>query len=116
MCCQKFHANLGLPFVPHGLRATFGDWAAEHENSEYKGLAKISLAHTVDNDADKPYFRTPVIEKRRAMLHDLCPVSSPKSTGPSYRRRTKIQMPPTSPTPNDLLADFFPAKPLDAVS
>ena len=62
--------ELGLPFVPHGLRATFGDWAAEHENSEYKALAKISLAHTVDKDSDKPYFRTPVIEKRRAMLHD----------------------------------------------
>lgn len=62
--------KLDLPFVPHGLRSSFGDWAAEHANNEYKELAKISLAHQVDNASDKPYFRTPVIEKRRVMLQD----------------------------------------------
>ena len=62
--------KLGLPFVPHGLRRSFGNWAAEHENPEYKDLAKMSLAHKVDNASDEPYFSTRVLEKRRVMLQD----------------------------------------------
>lgn len=62
--------KLGLPFVPHGLRSSFADWADEHPNAEYKSLAKRSLAHQVDNASDTPYFRTTVIEKRRVMLQE----------------------------------------------
>ena len=60
--------KLGLPFVPHGLRGSFGDWASEHKNPEYKTLAKLSLAHVVDNESDQPYFKKDPIDKRRAML------------------------------------------------
>ena len=60
--------KLGLPFVPHGLRGSFGNWALKHENPEYKMLAKLSLAHVVDNKSDEPYFTEDPIDKRRAML------------------------------------------------
>ena len=60
--------KLGLPFVPHGLRGSFGDWAQKHKNKEYKMLAKLSLAHVVDNQSDQPYFKGDPIDKRRAML------------------------------------------------
>ena len=60
--------KLGLPFVPHGLRGSFGDWASHHENPEYKMLAKLSLAHVVDSQSDEPYFKKDPIDKRRAML------------------------------------------------
>ena len=60
--------KLGLPFVPHGLRGSFGDWASDHKNKEYKMLAKLSLAHVVDNKSDQPYFKKDPIDKRRAML------------------------------------------------
>ena len=62
--------KLGLPFTPHGLRASFGNWASDHENQEYKMLAKLSLAHVVDNKSDQPYFTKDPIDKRRAMLQD----------------------------------------------
>ena len=62
--------KLGLPFVPHGLRGSFGNWASDHENQEYKPLAKLSLAHVVDNKSDQPYFTKDPIDKRRAMLQD----------------------------------------------
>ena len=67
---SRITTKLDLPFVPHGLRASFGSWAAEHENPEYKELAKLSLAHVVDSKSDKPYFPTIVLEKRRAMLRE----------------------------------------------
>ena len=60
--------KLDLPFVPHGLRGSFGDWASDHKNKEYKMLAKLSLAHVVDNESDQPYFKKDPIDKRRAML------------------------------------------------
>ena len=60
--------KLGLPFVPHGLRGSFGNWALKHTNPEYKMLAKLSLAHVVDNKSDEPYFTEDPIDKRRAML------------------------------------------------
>ena len=60
--------NLDLPFTPHGLRRSFGNWASDHENPEYKMLAKLSLAHVVDSKSDQPYFTKDPIDKRRAML------------------------------------------------
>ena len=62
--------KLDLPFTPHGLRASFGNWASDHENREYKMLAKLSIAHVVDNQADQPYFTKDPIDKRRAMLQE----------------------------------------------
>ena len=60
--------KLDLPFVPHGLRGSFGNWALKHNNPEYKTLAKLSLAHVVDSQSDEPYFTEDPIDKRRAML------------------------------------------------
>ena len=62
--------KLSLPFVPHGLRASFGNWASDHENDGYKQLAKLSLAHVVDNQSDQAYFTKDPIDKRRAMLQE----------------------------------------------
>ena len=62
--------KLDLPFVPHGLRGSFADWASDHENPEYKLLAKLSIAHVVDNQSDQAYFTKDPIDKRRAMLQE----------------------------------------------
>lgn len=56
----------GKPAVPHGLRSTFRDWAAD---SGYpRDLAEIALAHVVGSDAERAYRRTDMIERRRAMM------------------------------------------------
>ena len=55
------------PAVPHGLRSTFRDWAAEKD--EYpREMAEIALAHTVGSAVERAYLRSDVLDKRRAMM------------------------------------------------
>lgn len=56
----------GRPAVPHGLRSTFRDWAAE--KGYERDMAEISLAHTVGSEVERAYRRSDVIERRRAMM------------------------------------------------
>ncbi len=57
------------PAVPHGLRSTLRDWAAERTN--YPGeLAEVALAHKISNAVEAAYRRGDMIEKRRAMMAD----------------------------------------------
>jgi integrase len=59
----------GRPAVPHGLRSTFRDWAAER--TEYpREMAEIALAHSVGSDVERAYRRGDMIEKRRGMMDD----------------------------------------------
>lgn len=53
------------PAVPHGLRSTFRDWAAERGYP--RDLAEIALAHTVGSEVERAYRRSDMIERRRAM-------------------------------------------------
>ncbi len=57
------------PAVPHGLRSTFRDWAAERTNYP-REMAEIALAHTVGSDVERAYRRSDMIEKRREMMED----------------------------------------------
>lgn len=57
----------GRPAVPHGLRSTFRDWAAERTDYP-REMAEIALAHTVGSSVERAYRRSDMIEKRRAMM------------------------------------------------
>lgn len=57
----------GRPAVPHGLRSTFRDWAAERTNYE-RDMAEIALAHTVGSAVERAYRRSDMVEKRRNMM------------------------------------------------
>lgn len=52
--------------VPHGLRSTFRNWAAEYDYDS--DMAEIQLAHKVGNAITRAYLRTDLMEKRRQML------------------------------------------------
>ena len=55
------------PAVPHGLRSTFRDWAAER--TEYpREMAEIALAHSVGTEVERAYRRGDMVEKRRVMM------------------------------------------------
>lgn len=55
------------PAVPHGLRSTFRDWAAEL--TTYPGeMAEVALAHKITNAVEAAYRRGDMIEKRRDMM------------------------------------------------
>ena len=56
----------GRPAVPHGLRSTFRDWAAEQGIE--RDMAEMALAHTVGSEVERAYRRTDMLERRRAML------------------------------------------------
>lgn len=57
------------PAVPHGLRSTFRDWAAE--KTQYPGdMAEVALAHRISNAVEAAYRRGDMMEKRRRMMAD----------------------------------------------
>ncbi|TMV93596.1 DUF4102 domain-containing protein [Thioclava sp. BHET1] len=56
----------GRPAVPHGLRSTFRDWAAENGVDHIQ--AELALAHTVGSDVERAYRRTDMVEQRRVLL------------------------------------------------
>lgn len=53
------------PAVPHGLRSTFRDWAAERGYE--RDMAELALAHTVGSEVERAYRRSDMLERRRAM-------------------------------------------------
>ena len=60
-------SRTGRTAVPHGLRSTFRDWAAER--TEYpRDMAEIALAHNVGSEVERAYRRGDQMEKRRAMM------------------------------------------------
>lgn len=54
------------PAVPHGLRSSFRDWAAERGYE--RDLAEISLAHKVGSEVERAYRRSDTLQRRRAVL------------------------------------------------
>lgn len=56
----------GRPAVPHGMRSTFRDWAAE--NGVPRDMAEIALAHTVGSEVERAYRRSDMLERRRSMM------------------------------------------------
>lgn len=55
------------PAVPHGLRSSFRDWAAERTTYP-RDMAEIALAHTVGSEVERAYRRGDMLDKRREMM------------------------------------------------
>jgi integrase len=56
----------GRPAVPHGLRSTFRDWAAESGQDHIQ--AELALAHHVGDGTARAYRRSDMLEGRRVMM------------------------------------------------
>jgi integrase len=54
------------PAVPHGLRSTFRQWAAERGFD--RDMAELALAHDVGTEVQRAYQRSDMLERRRAMM------------------------------------------------
>lgn len=54
------------PAVPHGLRSTFRQWAAERGYP--RDMAEIALAHFIGSEVERAYQRSDMLERRRAMM------------------------------------------------
>ena len=54
------------PAVPHGLRASFRQWAAERGFA--RDMAELALAHFVGTEVERSYQRSDMLERRREMM------------------------------------------------
>ena len=59
--------RLGLDFVPHGLRSSFRDWAAEQTKAPHT-VMEAALAHSVKNATEAAYFRSDLFDLRRDLM------------------------------------------------
>ncbi len=66
------------PAVPHGLRSSFRDWAAERTNYP-RDMAEMALAHNVGSDVERAYRRGDMVEKRREMMEEWAQFLIPKT-------------------------------------
>lgn len=68
------------PAVPHGLRSTFRDWAAE--KTQYPGdMAEVALAHRISSAVEAAYRRGDMVEKRRRMMTDWADFLTARALG-----------------------------------
>lgn len=52
--------------VPHGLRSTFRQWAAEQGYP--RDMAEIAVAHFIGSEVERAYQRSDMLERRRDMM------------------------------------------------
>ena len=67
MAFTQMLRRLGLDFVPHGLRSSFRDWAAEQTDAPH-AVMETALAHTVGNATEAAYARSDLFELRRDLM------------------------------------------------
>jgi integrase len=68
MTVSKVMRDAKLPFVPHGFRSSFRDWAAEQMPQIPDPVAEAALAHKVPDAVIRAYKRTDFIKMRRQLL------------------------------------------------
>lgn len=66
---DRVMSRLGLPFVPHGFRSTFRDWAGDMTDHA-REVAEEALAHQVGDETERAYRRSDALEKRRVLMED----------------------------------------------
>lgn len=59
--------RMKLEAVPHGMRSSFRDWAAD-ETDFPRELAEAALAHIVGDKTEAAYLRTTRLDRRRVMM------------------------------------------------
>jgi len=65
---SKLMRDAKLPYVPHGFRSSFRDWAAEKMPEIPDPVAEAALAHTVSDQVVAAYKRTKFLNMRQTLL------------------------------------------------
>ena len=68
--------GLGIDAVPHGFRASFRTWAAEH--GWPRDIAEVALAHEIPNAVEASYNHAQHLGKRKAMMRQWADYCLPK--------------------------------------
>ena len=64
---SKLCRELELGCVPHGMRSSFADWAAECSNAP-REVRELALAHVNSDRVEAAYRRTDLFERRRTLM------------------------------------------------
>jgi integrase len=67
MAMLQVMRRMKLDQVPHGMRSTFRDWAADMTDFP-RELAEAALAHVVGDKTEAAYLRSDRLERRRTMM------------------------------------------------
>ena len=70
MAFAQLLRRLELDFVPHGLRSSFRDWAAERAADARWDVVERALAHEVGNATEAAYFRSDLFDRRRRLMEE----------------------------------------------
>jgi integrase len=68
MTISKIMRDAKQPYVPHGFRSSFRDWAAELMPNIPDPVAEAALAHAIPDKVISAYKRTAFLEMRRQLL------------------------------------------------
>ena len=66
---SKLLRELGVPAVPHGMRSSFRDWAAECTDAP-REVCELALAHVNSDRVEAAYRRSDLFERRRALMEE----------------------------------------------
>ena len=66
---SKLLRDLGVPAVPHGMRSSFRDWAAECTDAP-REVCELALAHVNSDRVEAAYRRSDLFERRRTLMED----------------------------------------------
>jgi len=61
--------ELDLGCVPHGMRSSFRDWAAECSDAP-REVCELALAHVNSNRVERAYRRTDLFDRRRKLMQE----------------------------------------------
>ena len=59
--------RMAQPYVPHGFRSTFRDWAGDRTNFD-RDVVEMALAHVVGSPTERAYRRASALEKRAKLM------------------------------------------------
>lgn len=68
MTISKIMRDMKLPYVPHGFRSSFTDWAAEKMPAVPELVVEAALAHTIPDKVQRAYRRTKLLDLRKKLL------------------------------------------------
>ena len=80
---SKHLRELGIGAVPHGVRSSFRDWAAERSDAP-REVCELALEHVNSDRVEAAYRRSDFFEQRRHLMGDRAAYVSP-STPPITR-------------------------------
>ena len=64
---SKLIRENGIGCVPHGMRSSFRDWAAECTDAP-REVCELALAHVNSDRVEAAYRRTDLFDRRRALM------------------------------------------------